>query len=145
MYRIRGSRPEVFLVHLGGPFWKNKDDGAWDIPKGEIEEGESDLLEAAKREFKEETGFKPEGDFQYLSSTKGSGKIVEVWAFEGDLDPTKVKSNTVFIDWPPKSGKKMEIPEVDRAGFFTVEEAKNKVFKYHSATIEAFENFFKAK
>jgi len=142
MYRLKNGEPEVLLVHPGGPFWKNKDDGAWDIPKGEAEEGETDLLAVAKREFEEETGFKPEGEFQHLTSVKRKdGKIMEIWIFEGDCDPSQLKSNTILIDWPPRSGKKMEIPEVDRGDFFNIEEAKKKVYSYHVPTIETFEKF----
>ncbi|MBI2592649.1 MAG: NUDIX domain-containing protein [Candidatus Colwellbacteria bacterium] len=142
MYRIRNGAPEVFLVHPGGPFWKKRDDGAWSIPKGEVDNYEAGdgLLEVAKREFEEETGIKPNGEFKYLTSVRRKdGKVVEVWMFEGDCDPASIKSNTIFIEWPPRSEKQLEIPEVDRAGFFTIDEAKKKLNKYQIGIIEAFE------
>ena len=139
MYRFKNGKPEVFLVHPGGPFFKNKDDGAWSVPKGEVEENKEDMLSAAKREFEEETGIKPEGDFKYLGLAKRTGKVVEVWMFEGDCDSNKINSNTVLIDWPPRSGKKLEIPEVDRTGFFTIEEARKKLSPYMAGLIDEFE------
>ena len=127
MYRRAAKGIEVLLVHPGGPFWKNKDAGAWSIPKGQACEGE-DLLACAKREFQEETGFAPAGEFIALNPIKQkAGKIVHAWAFEGDCDPTKIVSNTFTIEWPPKSGKRIEIPEVDRAAFFDIESAKEKL------------------
>jgi len=127
MYRRAAKGIEVLLVHPGGPFWKNKDAGAWSIPKGQACEGE-DLLACAKREFQEETGFAPAGEFIALNPIKQkTGKIVHAWAFEGDCDPTKIVSNTFTIEWPPKSGKRIEIPEVDRAAFFDIETAKEKL------------------
>jgi predicted NUDIX family NTP pyrophosphohydrolase len=142
MYRIKDGVPEILLVHPGGPFWKHKDEGAWDIPKGGGKEGESDTLEIAKREFEEETGLRPEGKFEHLTSVKrSSGQVIDVWSFEGDWDPANLVSNTCFVEWPPSSGEKIEIPEVDRGGFFTIEEAKKKVYKYHLQTLEAFEKF----
>jgi predicted NUDIX family NTP pyrophosphohydrolase len=127
MYRVRGGKLEVLLVHPGGPFWSKKDAGAWFIPKGEVAPGESELL-AAQREFQEETGLKPEGPFVPLGSVKHkSGKTVTAWALEGDCDPASLRSNTFTLEWPPRSGKRREFPEVDRAAFFTVEEAKGKI------------------
>jgi len=121
MYRIRDKKAEFFIVHPGGPFWKNKDKGAWSIPKGQVEEGENEF-EAAKREFEEETGVKPDGDFWPLTPVRQkSGKIVKAWAFEGDCDPTAIKSQIYKIDWPP--GKVTEFPEIDKAGFFDIERA----------------------
>ena len=117
----------MFLVHPGGPFWKNKDDGAWTVPKGEYEDNE-DPLTAAKREFYEETGHNIDGDFIELKSVKlKSGKIVQAWAVEGDIDPANIKSNLFEVEWPPKSGKMKSFAEVDRAGWFTVDEAKVKM------------------
>lgn len=114
-------------MHPGGPFWNQKDDGAWFIPKGELTAGEAPLA-GAKREFEEETGVKPEGDFLPLGSVKQkSGKTIHAWAFAGNCDPDVLKSNTFTIEWPPKSGKMREFPEVDRAGFFTVLQAKAKM------------------
>lgn len=127
LFRTRNEKLEVLLVHPGGPFWKKKDDGAWFIPKGELVGGEEPLA-AAKREFEEETGAKPEGNFLPLGTVKqNSGKTIHAWAFEGDCDPDALKSNTFTIEWPPKSGKMREFPEVDRAGFFTVAQAKLKM------------------
>jgi len=144
MYRIKEGKHEVLLVHPGGPFWKNKDLGTWSIPKGEQDEGETDLLEVAKREFKEETGFEPNPPFVSLGSVKRKdGRPIYAWAFEGDYDPAGLKSNTIFIDWPPRSGKKMEIPEVDRAAFFSLEEAKQKVSAAQVGLLEEFEKHVK--
>ncbi|HTZ99617.1 MAG TPA: NUDIX domain-containing protein [Candidatus Aquilonibacter sp.] len=129
MYRRRGGRIEVLLAHPGGPFWKNKDEGAWSIPKGEYAEGES-ALDAAQREFREETGFEPGSDFVSLGEVKQpSGKIIRVWAFEGHCDPAKLHSNTFSMEWPPKSGHTREFPEVDRAGWFSVDAAREKLLK----------------
>ena len=127
LYRRRGEELEFLLVHPGGPFWKNKDAGAWSIPKGEIEEKE-DPLTAAQREFEEELGLPPKGSFTELRSVKQkSGKMVLAWASEGDFDADKIKSNTFSIEWPPRSGRMAEFPEVDRAGFFNLMEAKTKI------------------
>jgi predicted NUDIX family NTP pyrophosphohydrolase len=133
MYRERDGRMEVLLVHLGGPFWKNKDRGAWFVPKGEINPGE-DLLDAAKREFLEETGLVPRGNFVSLGSVQHkSGKTVHAWAFAGDFDPASLKSNTFEMEWPPKSGKMATFPEIDRASFFPLEAAREKM---HPAEFE---------
>jgi predicted NUDIX family NTP pyrophosphohydrolase len=127
MYRFVGSRLEVFLVHPGGPFWAKKDAGAWSIPKGEFEEGENPL-EAAKREFQEETGLSVEGEFIPLGPVKQrSGKVVSAWAVEGNCDAKFIKSNTFSMEWPPGSGKRREFPEVDRAEWFGIPEAKEKI------------------
>lgn len=127
MYRFKGGVLQVLLVHPGGPFWKNKDAGAWSIPKGEVEGGE-DLRAAAKREFFEELGIEPDGSFHSLGAIKQkTGKVVHAWAFEGDFDRTQIRCNTVQMEWPPRSGKKVSFPEVDRAEFFTVGEAKSKI------------------
>ncbi|MHC5539442.1 NUDIX domain-containing protein [Singulisphaera rosea] len=127
MYRIVAGGLEVLLVHPGGPFFVNKDEGAWSIPKGEVGPGE-DLLNAAEREFEEELGTAPSGPFLALGSVKQKGgKTVHAWAFEGDLDPTEITCNSVSIEWPPRSGRWMEFPEVDRAAFFGPEEARRKV------------------
>lgn len=128
MYRIRANALEVLLVHPGGPFWARKDAGAWSIPKGEVGGGE-ELLEAAKREFFEELGLEAEGPFQSLGSVKKKGgKVVHAWAFEGDCDPTHCHCSTsVEIEWPPRSGKTISFPEIDRAVFFSIEEAKRKL------------------
>lgn len=118
---------EFLLVHPGGPFWKNKDEGAWSIPKGEFTETE-DGLTAAKREFAEETGFVIDGKFYELTPVKQkSGKIIYAWATEGDFDAGSILSNTFPLEWPPKSGKYIDVPEVDRAGWFDYETAKKKL------------------
>ena len=127
MYRTGNGQLEVLLVHPGGPFWKNKDAGAWTIPKGEIEPGEEPLA-AAQREFEEELGFKPRGPWLRLTRIKQkSGKVVYAWAFEGDCDPAAVRSNTFQIEWPPRSGRLQEFPEIDRASFFTLDAAREKL------------------
>ena len=126
------STPEgelkVFLVHPGGPFFKNKDKGVWSLPKGEYEEGEDALL-AAKREFTEETGNKaPEGEFIPLAPVKiKSGKLISAWAIKAELEYTFIKSNVFEMEWPPKSGKQQFFAEVDKAGWFTIEDAKTKI------------------
>jgi len=127
MYRLRDGQREVFLVHPGGPFWAKKDLGSWTIPKGEFLEGE-DPLHAAQREFQEETGFTPEGSFIALGDLKQpSGKILTAWAFEGDCDPTQLKSNTFLLEWPPRSGRQAEFPEIDRGAWFAIETAREKL------------------
>ena len=128
---------KVFLVHPGGPFWKNKDEGTWSIPKGEYEEGE-DALMAAKREFKEETGNElPEGEFIPLEPVKiKSGKVIAAWATEAALDFGFIQSNTFEMEWPPRSGKKQLFPEVDKAGWFTIDEAKIKINSGQVAFLE---------
>lgn len=129
MFRKRGGKLEVFLVHPGGPLWVTKDDGVWSIPKGEYAEGE-DPLETARREFEEETGLRPIGQMIPLAEIEQpSGKVVHAWAFEGDFDPAKLRSNTFSMEWPPKSGKVRQFPEVDRGGWFSLEEAKGKILK----------------
>lgn len=127
LYRMQSGQLEVLLVHPGGPFWSKKDEGAWFVPKGELNVGDEPLA-GAKREFEEETGLKPEGEFLALGNVKQkSGKTIVAWAFEGDCDPSSIKSNTFSIEWPPKSGRQQEFPEIDRAGFFTVPQAKAKM------------------
>jgi predicted NUDIX family NTP pyrophosphohydrolase len=129
MYRLRNSTLEVFLVHPGGPYWVKKDRGSWSIPKGEFEESE-DRLNAAKREFQEETGFLPEGSFTALPPVKQpGGKTVYAWAVRGDCDANTIVSNTFSIEWPPRSGNRQEFREVDRAGWFTMDVAKEKILK----------------
>ena len=127
LYRQDGRGIQVFLAHPGGPFWSRKDRGAWTIPKGEIGEGE-DPLEAAKREFAEEIGIALDGDFIPLQPVKQrGGKVVAAWAIEGDCDAAAIRSNVFSMEWPPKSGKLAEFPEVDRAGWFTLDEAREKI------------------
>jgi len=136
LHRLRGSGIEVFLVHPGGPFWATKDAGAWSMPKGEFEAGE-DPLEAAKREFKEETGFAVEGNFIELTPVKQpGGKVVYAWAVMGDCEAESIKSNTFSLEWPPRSGKRKEFPEVDRAGWFTPEVAREKILKGQLVLLE---------
>ena len=126
LYRRRGEL-EVFLVHPGGPFWAKKDLGAWSLPKGELDE-EEDPLKAAIREFEEETGFPIDGEFRPLRPLRQpSGKTIVAWAVEGDCDPAALRSNTFTIEWPPKSGKQREFPEVDRAAWFSIEEARKRI------------------
>jgi len=123
MYRRTTGKVEVFLVHPGGPYWAKKNEGAWTIPKGEFEIDEEPLA-AAIREFQEETAIKASGQFLALGSIRQkSGKIVQAWAFEADCDPTKLISNTCEIEWPPRSGKRIEIPEVDRGDWFSLDRA----------------------
>jgi predicted NUDIX family NTP pyrophosphohydrolase len=127
MYRFREGEVEVFLVHPGGPFWAKKDDGAWSIPKGEFDT-DDDPLEAAKREFAEETGLGAEGDFRPLKPLKQrGGKMVYAWMVSGTCDPQAIKSNMFAMEWPPKSGKQAQFPEIDRAGWFTIEAAAKKL------------------
>jgi predicted NUDIX family NTP pyrophosphohydrolase len=127
LYRIRSGELQVFIVHPGGPFWAGKDAAAWSIPKGEIEQG-SDPLETAKREFREETGKPVSGEFLPLTPLKQrGGKVVHAWAVNGDIDPATIKSNTFTTEWPPRSGKRREFPEVDRGGWFTIAEATERL------------------
>lgn len=127
MYRIRESVLEVLLAHPGGPFWAGKDEGAWTIPKGGIAEGEEPLA-AARREFQEELGIAASGDFVSIGRIRQKGgKLVEAWAFKGDFDPAQIVSNTFELEWPPRSGKTQHFPEVDRAEFFTLEIARQKI------------------
>jgi predicted NUDIX family NTP pyrophosphohydrolase len=129
MYRSASGRLEVFLVHPGGPFWAKKDLGAWTLPKGEYEPGEDPLV-AAQREFQEETGFTAAGPFLPLGTVRqASGKTVNAWAFQGDCDPAQLVSNTCFIEWPLRSGRQFEIPEVDRGAWFSFDEARTRIRK----------------
>ena len=127
LFRRRDQAVEVLLVHLGGPFFAHKDNGAWTIAKGEVEEGEA-LLAGAQREFAEETGLKPVGPFLPLGEVKQkSGKVVHAWAVEGDFDPAQLTSNTFELEWPRGSGVKKRFPEVDRAQWFTLAKAREKM------------------
>lgn len=137
MYRFRDARLEVLLVHPGGPFWQNKDDGAWSIPKGEYAAAE-DPFEVAKREFEEETGYEAQGDdFIALSPLRQpSRKIIAAWAFEGDCDAGAITSNLFTMEWPPRSGRQAQFPEVDRAGWFPVPVAKTKLLRGQVGFIE---------
>lgn len=136
MYRRTGDEPEVFLVHPGGPFWATKDHGAWTIPKGEYERDE-DPLAAAQREFHEETGFVAAGPFLELGSIRQvSGKIVIAWAFEGDCDPALLVSNTCEVEWPPRSGRHLEIPEVDRGRWLSIKKARRRIRKEQASLLD---------
>jgi predicted NUDIX family NTP pyrophosphohydrolase len=128
LYRERTGTPEVLLVHPGGPFWEKKDLGAWSIPKGEYEDGE-DPLACARREFEEELGVPPPTDAPYdLGRTRqAGGKLVSAWAVEGDLDPAGVRSNPFTLEWPPRSGVMREFPEVDRAQWLALPEARRVI------------------
>jgi predicted NUDIX family NTP pyrophosphohydrolase len=130
LYRQRDGSVEVFLVHHGGPFWENKDLGAWSIPKGEYDPDREDALETAKREFHEETGHTISGEFIPLQTVKQpGGKVVSAWMIEGDCDASSARSNTFSMEWPPKSGKWQKFPEVDRAEWFDLATAKEKILK----------------
>jgi predicted NUDIX family NTP pyrophosphohydrolase len=136
MYREVADSVEVFLVHPGGPFWAKKDDGAWSIPKGELDE-EEDALEAAKREFQEETGFEVNGGFEALEPVKqAGGKIIYAWAIEGDVDSSAMRSNNFSMEWPPGSKKIREFPEVDRGGWFALATARQKILTGQSPLLD---------
>ncbi len=129
LYRRRNDAIEVFLVHPGGPFWAKKDLGAWSIPKGEYTADE-DPLAAARREFEEETGFRaPDNEIALGELKQAGGKIVTAWAAEGDCDPARLVSNRCEIEWPPRSGRKIEIPEADRAAWFPLSEARERILQ----------------
>lgn len=141
LYRRSGGELEVLLVHLGGPFWAKKDAGAWFVPKGEVNAGESEI-DAARREFAEETGLCADGELLELGSVRHkSGKKVSAWASEGDCDPAALRSNTFEMEWPPKSGKKKEFPEIDRARFFGVEAAQEKMHPAEFGFVERLGEF----
>jgi predicted NUDIX family NTP pyrophosphohydrolase len=129
LFRLSPAGIEVFLVHPGGPYFHARDDGWWTLPKGLVDPGE-DPLDAARREFAEETSFMPPRDSDYLdlgSVQQRGGKVVQAWAVEGDCDPELLRSNTFELEWPPRSGKKRAFPEVDRGAFFTLDEARRKI------------------
>jgi predicted NUDIX family NTP pyrophosphohydrolase len=139
LFRRHSAGVEVMLVHPGGPFWVKKDAGAWSIPKGLVDEGE-DLLEAAKREFLEETGMTVDGEFLDLGAHKQpGGKTIVAWACEGDFDPALLKSNTFTLEWPPRSGRIVEFPEIDRAAWYSIDEAFMKINKGQKPIIAALE------
>jgi predicted NUDIX family NTP pyrophosphohydrolase len=136
LYRKRNQTLEVFLVHPGGPFWARKDPGAWSIPKGEHTPDE-DPLEAARREFEEETGFTVEGDFIELPQVKQrGGKLVKAWALEVDLDPGQIESNTFRMEWPPQSGTFKDFPEIDRAAWFPMDTARRKILRSQAPLLD---------
>ncbi|HEY4356957.1 MAG TPA: NUDIX domain-containing protein [Acidobacteriaceae bacterium] len=137
MYRRTSGAVEVFLVHPGGPYWSKKNEGSWTIPKGEYEPTE-EPLSAAVREFQEETGFSPAEPFLSLGSIRQkSGKVVTAWAFEGDCNPDALVSNTCEIEWPPRSGKQLEIPEIDRGGWFSLDDARTFLRAEQSSLLDA--------
>lgn len=139
VYRIVKKKLEVFLVHPGGPFWKNKDAAAWSIPKGEFDADEA-ALDAAQREFEEETGVRLKGKFIELQPVKQkSGKTVHAWAHEGEIDASSIESNSFEIEWPPKSGKKASFPEIDKAGWFDLKTGKEKINAYQVNLLEQLE------
>lgn len=136
LFRRRPAGIEVLLAHPGGPLWARKDAGAWTLPKGQFTDSEQPL-DAAKREFEEEMGSAPTGEFQSLGTLKQpSGKIIHAWAAESDFDVTTVKSNLFELEWPPKSGRKSEFPEVDRAAWFSIAEARVKILKGQAPFLE---------
>jgi predicted NUDIX family NTP pyrophosphohydrolase len=137
MYRIRAGSPELLLVHPGGPFWARRDDNAWSIPKGLFTAGE-DPLSAARREFEEETGCRPAGDFIELGQFKQrSGKMIFAWAVEGDFDLGSFKSNLFSMEWPPRSGRTQEFPEADRAAWFGARDARRKITKGQAPIVDS--------
>ena len=138
LFRRRDTGVEIFLVHPGGPFWARKDDGAWSIPKGLYEDDEDPLL-AAQREFAEEVGSRIDGDFNALGEFRlPSGKRLSVWAVEGDLDASRIVSNSFEIEWPPRSGKRANFPEADRADWCTPDAARVKLTKGQLQVLDAF-------
>lgn len=141
LYRITNDQLQIFLIHPGGPFFRNKDNGTWSIPKGEYIDGEEEALTAAKREFEEETGQKIEGKFIPLDPIiQKGGKKVYAWAVEGDINHETIHSNLFEMEWPPRSGKKQTFPEVDKAGWFDIKTAKDRI---NVAQVELIENLIK--
>ena len=140
LYRVRDGKTEVLLVHPGGPFWKRRDEGAWSIPKGEMRPGES-RLDVARREFQEELGVPlPEGEVLPLGSVRqAGGKVVHAWAAPGDLDVSRVSSSTFAIEWPPRSGRTQEFPEVDKAAWFDLDAARRMILAAQGAFLDRLE------
>jgi predicted NUDIX family NTP pyrophosphohydrolase len=137
LFRTNDRGIEVLLVHPGGPFWRRKDLGAWTIPKGEVQPGE-DLLDAARREFHEETGWPAEGEVIALGQVRqASRKVVHAWAVEGEFDPAAINSNTFEMEWPPRSGKMTTFPEADRAAWFGIAEARRRILPAQSPLLDA--------
>jgi predicted NUDIX family NTP pyrophosphohydrolase len=135
LHRRRDGRREVLLGHMGGPFWARKDEGAWSIPKGNVESG--DLLTCAKREFNEETGLTPAGPFRALTPLRQkSGKMVHAFAMEADFDLSRFSSNHFEMEWPPRSGKRQNFPEIDRVAYFSVTKARRKILPGQRAFID---------
>jgi predicted NUDIX family NTP pyrophosphohydrolase len=136
LYRMANKRLEVFLVHPGGPYWKNKEEGGWTIPKGELT-AEEEALQAAIREFREETGSTLSGPFLPLTPVQQKGgKRVYAWAAAGEIDPARIVSNTFDIEWPPRSGKQQSFPEVDKGSWFTIEAASRMINPAQVAFLE---------
>jgi predicted NUDIX family NTP pyrophosphohydrolase len=136
LYRVRDGKVQILAVHPGGPLFARRDAGVWSIPKGEPEPGE-DLLEAARREFAEETGLAPAGPFLPLEPVRQKGgKVVHAWAVEGDWDPSRLESNMFRLEWPPGSGRIGEFPEIDRAEWLSVEEARRRLNPAQVALVE---------
>ena len=128
LYRARAAGVEVWIAHMGGPFWAKKDEGAWTLPKGLVEEGDADELAAARREFAEELGAaSPEAEYGKLGEFRSSGKTIVVFAAEAEFDPAEIRSNTFELEWPPRSGRTQSFPEVDAAGWFPLEEARARL------------------
>jgi predicted NUDIX family NTP pyrophosphohydrolase len=143
LYRFRQAALEVFLVHPGGPFWAKKDLGAWSIPKGEAAPGE-ELLARAQREFAEETGFSLDGDFRPLAPVRQvGGKLVHAWAIEGDCDAAAIRSNSFELEWPPRSGRLRTFPEVDRAQWFALPLARDKINPAQRALLDELEHLLR--
>ena len=139
MYRTQQGSPQVLLAHPGGPFWRGKDEGAWTIPKGEYEETEQPLS-AAQREFTEETGFEAAPPFVPLGEiVQKSGKRITAWAFAGDCDPGQLRCNTFELEWPPRSGRRQSYPEIDRAEWFGLDEARRKIIPAQRALLDRLE------
>ena len=137
VHRVRDGVLEVLLVHPGGPFWKRKNEGAWSIPKGEVEHGET-RIDVARREFREELGADPpKGEPRSLGSVRqAGGKVVHAWAVEGDFDPSKLVSGTFAMEWPPRSGRTQEFPEVDRAQWFGLDDARRMILAAQQAFLD---------
>jgi len=146
LFREVSGHLEVLLVHPGGPFWTKKDEAAWSIPKGEFEDDEEPLA-AAKREFAEETGFiLPDGEVIPLEPLRQpSGKLVYAWAMNHDFDPAGLKSNTFSLEWPPKSGRNQDFPEIDRAQWFTIEAASHKILKGQAPFLDQLQQKLKGR
>lgn len=141
MFRRNGGEPEVLLAHPGGPYWSRRDDASWTLPKGEIAEDE-DPLAAARREFEEETGFTACDPFEPLGECRmKSGKRIQAWAFEGDADPARLRSNLFELEWPPRSGRMQSFPEVDRVQWFSLAEARRKLIEGQLPLLDALQQW----